>query len=307
MMRVRLFLSAAAAAMLASPAMAQTGPVAGAPAACRLRIDTSASNWIIRGYDPFGNSARTGTFDLTFTNEGEQDCTFLPVFVLDQEAFGLQSGDGRRTPYSLSNLFGNYDATPVAGRSQRRPGQRQVVLAPRGQQVVRVQLEIADEGITGDGLYSQHMQVEAQTADGMAIAGRQLVVGVEVLPSATLGLSGAFRLNNGRASVNLGELNEGVAQVPLQLRVQSTRRYILTLESQHNGRLQLDETDWSVPYQLVVGGQSVELSAGRGEVRAANAVGARRDSLPLQFRIGDVSDRRAGTYSDVISVSIAPE
>lgn len=306
MMRAR-FLPSAILALSALPAAAQTAPAPGSPAACRLRIDTSASNWIIRGFDPFGNSARTAVFDLTFINEGEQDCTFVPVFVLDQEAFGLQSGDGRRTPYSLSNLYGNYDATPVAGRTQRRPGQRDVVVAPHGQQVVRVQFEIADESITGDGLYTQHMQVEAQAADGMAIAGRQLVVGVEVLPSATLGLSGAFRMNNGQASVNLGELSEGIAQVPLQLRVQSTRRYVLTLESQHHGRLRLDDTDWAVPYQLVVGGQSVELSGGRGQVRGANAVGARRDSLPLEFRIGDVSDRRAGTYSDVISVSIAPE
>jgi hypothetical protein len=301
MMRSRLYLAAAliAAAVAATPAVAQR-------AECRLRIDTNPSSWIIRGYDPFGNSAPSGTFDLVFTNSGDAECTFYPVFALDGEPFGLSTGNGRRTPYGIVDLFGGYDATPLAGRTQRRTGRRAVVVAPRGQQVVQYRLVVDDRSISGGGLHDQRVEIEAEATDGTPIVAEQLVLGLDVLPSATLGLSGAYRVNNGRALVDLGELQEGIAEVPLQLRVQSTGRYKLTLASRNNGRLQLPGTDWFVPYGLAIDGQSVELAGGSGEYSSPAGQGLRRDSLPLRFRVGDVSDRRAGTYSDVISISVAP-
>ena len=56
-----------------------------------------------------------------------------------------------------------------------------------------------------------------------------------------------------------------------------------------------------MPSQLVV------LGSGEGRYRGEAGTGLRRDSLPLAFLIGDVSDRRAGTYSDVISISVTPQ
>lgn len=295
-------LLAAALAGFAATASAQTA----GPAACRLRIDSGASSWIIRGYDPFGNSAPSGTFELIFTNEGEQDCTFYPIFSVDQEPYGLRGQNGRRAPYSIVDMYGGYDATPLGGRTQRRLNRRAVVVAPRSQQIVQYRFTVAEDALNGDGLYDQRVAVEAEGTDGLPLNARQLVLGIDVLPSATLGLSGAYQVSNGQALVNLGELREGFAEVPLQLRVQSTRRYRLTLESRNNGRLEMPGTDWFVPYQMSLGGQSVSLVNGRGELSGQNGQGLTRDSLPIRFRIGDVSDRRAGTYSDVISVSVEP-
>ncbi|MDQ8758004.1 hypothetical protein RCO27_17395 [Sphingosinicella sp. LHD-64] len=299
---IHLLLAAAFAVLPAAVA----GQSAAPPAACRLRIDAAASSWIIRGYDPFGNSAPSGTFELIFTNEGDRECTFYPIFSVDQEPFGLRANNGRRVPYALADMYGNYDATPVAGRTQRRATRRSVVVAPRSQQVVQYGFTVAEDMISGDGLYDQRVQIEAEGTDGLPLSARQLVLGIDVLPSATLGLSGAYQVSNGQALVDLGELREGFAEVPLQLRVQSTRRYKLILESQNNGRLELPGTDWFVPYQMSLGGQSVALSSGRGELSGQNGQGLTRESLPIRFRIGDVSDQRAGTYSDVISVSVEP-
>jgi len=300
MMRNRLFFAAAfLVTVVATPAVAQRSE-------CRLRIDTNPSSWIIRGYDPFGNSASSGTFDLIFTNDGDAECVFSPVFVLDGEPFGLSAGNGRRTQYGIVDLFAGANATPLAGRTQRRATRRNVVVAPRSQEVVQFQLVVDERSITRDGLHDQRVTIEAESSDGLPMAAEQLVLGLDVLPSATLGLSGAYRVNNGRAMVDLGELQEGIAQVPLQLRVQSTGRYKLTLESHNNGRLQLPGTQWFVPYGLAIDGQSIELAGGSGEYLSPTGQGLRRDSLPIRFRIGDVSDRRAGTYSDVISISVAP-
>ena len=298
-----------AAAFLVTPqyVFAQTPTARNHGSDCQVRIDTSASNWVIRGFDLLGGDSPSATFDLTFSNDGGGDCVLYPVFMLDQEPLGLQKGNGRRIPYTLLDMFSDTNATPLAGRTLHRVTQRAVAVPPGGQQVVRYQFNVADAAIDGDGLFSQHVSIEAQGVDGRSLATRQLVLGIDVLPSAALGLSGAFQLNNGHALVDLGELQQGPAQVPLHLRVQATRRYTLTFDSQNNGQLRMAGTEWSVPYNVLVDGRLIRLGAGRDFYRANDGTGLRRDSLPLAFLIGDVSGRRAGTYTDVISISVAPQ
>lgn len=295
-----------ALATIATPATAQvTSHLTNA--GCQLTIQSSVSSWVIRGYDPFGNLAPVDTFDLTFVNNGQGPCTFFPVFSLDREAFGLQVDGRPPVPYALLDMYSDTDATPTAGRTTHRLTQRSVVIAAGGQQVVRYQFSVAANAIDADGLYSQHVQVDAQDTNGLSLGGQRLVLGIDVLPSATMGLVGAFRMNQGQAMVDLGELKEGIAEVPLRLVVESTRRYTLSLESQNSGRLRLRDTEWVVPYQLLVDGRDVALAGGHGTYRESEGFGPRRDSLPLSFRIGDTSDRRAGTYGDVISISVAPD
>lgn len=296
-------LAALAMAFAAAPLAAQPGAPGGD---CRLRIGTNAANWIIQGHDPFTGGTPTGTFDLLFTNDGDRPCIFHPAFSLDREAFGLQSENGgTRASYALADLDLGDNATPVVGVAQSRVGQQQVVVPPRQQRLLRYQLTVAGEFLNGDGLYSQRVRVDAEGADGIPLAGRELVLGVNVLPSATLSLYGT-RLSGGRVLINLGELREGMAEVMLRLSVQSTRAYRLSVESQNNGRLLLPGTEWAIPYQLVLGNQSVGLEGGRNEVTSATGFGPRQEWLPINFEIGNVSDRRAGTYGDVISVSVEP-
>ncbi|WP_284734384.1 hypothetical protein [Sphingosinicella terrae] len=295
---LKIAAAAAAALLLAIPAQAQQ-------ASCRLRIDANPSSWIINGYDPFANNEPSGNFDLIFTNDGDAECVFYPIFILDQEPFGLRSISGGRANYGVVDLFGGYDATPVGGRTRRQVSRRSVAVPPRGQQVVQYRLIVDEAGLSRSGLHEQRVELQAEDLEGVPITSRQLVLGVDVLPSATLGLSGAFRLNNGQAQVDLGELQEGVAEVPLQLRVQSTGPYKLTLESMNNGRLVLPGTDWFVSYGLALGGQSITLSGGRGEYTGTTP-NMHQDSLAVRFQIGDVSDRRAGIYRDIISVAVSP-
>ncbi|RYY22443.1 MAG: hypothetical protein EOP62_23170 [Sphingomonadales bacterium] len=110
-------------------------------------------------------------------------------------------------------------------------------------------------------------------------------------------------MNDGHAVVDLGDLRPGVAPVPLQLRLASTGSYDLNVTSANSGRLRLGSSDWYVPYSVAIGGNSVNL-AGARTISGTAEGGLRREALPIQFLIGDTSDRRAGTYSDVISISI---
>jgi hypothetical protein len=298
-------LAAAAALASASPAWAQSASIA-SRADCALRIESGATNWIIQGYDPFATNVPIATYDVVFNNEGGAACTFDPVFTVDQEPFGLTL-DGRagRVPYTLLDEFSNSNATPTSGRTIARVTKRPVVVQPHSQQLVRFQFAVNEDGLVNDGLYSQRVMLEAEEKGrGEILASRLFVLGVNVLPSAVLGLSGQYRRNGGQALVDLGELAEGVAQVPLQMTVASTRAYRLEFVSKNNGQLKMADASWSVPYQLMIGESTLSLASTASY--QSSGTDPTRDSLPMHFVIGSVAGKRAGLYSDLITVSIAP-
>lgn len=272
---------------------------------CLLKIDAPTGNWIIDGYDPFGNDTPTASYDLMFRNDGGRECRFYPLFETDGTQLGLSGAAGeRRIPYTVIDMVGNYNATPIAGRTIRNLTHRPVVVAPHSQQLVRYLFSVDADAIPGDGLFSQRLIINAEGLDGQPLGDRQLLLGIRVLPSAVMGLAGAFHRNNGQADVDLGELVEGVPAIPLQLQVHSTRRYKLQLASLNNGKLRLAGSDWTVPYQMMVDGRQIPFGSS-ASYGVTGRAGMRLDTLPVAFHVGNVDDRRAGTYSDVVTITIS--
>lgn len=291
------------AAALAAPALAQGAPAPSQSTECLLRVNPAPASWIIQGFDPFGDSIPEGTFGVTFVNEGGGECRFTPTFELRQPPFGLSKGIGKPIRYALLNLTDTRDVTPRAGRSQRVSLQRQMVLQPRESRSLLYKLLADPDDVRGSGTFTQDVTIEAQDSSFRSLGGAPLVVGITVLPSARISLAGAYKMNDGQAVVNLGELRQGFAPVPLQLRVSSTGDYDIVVSSANSGRLRLGSSQWFIPYTVAIGGNTVNLTGAR-TVTGTTKSALRLDSLPFQFIIGDVSNRRAGTYSDVISVSI---
>jgi hypothetical protein len=300
MLRPVLFLAAAA---LATPVLAKDNPGPPAETGCIVRMNAVPSAWMIQGYDPFGGSVPEGTFGVTFMNEGSEDCRFTPHFELNQPPFGLSKGTGKPIQYALLNLTDTADVTPRAGRSLRNSSQRDMVLGANQTRTVLFKLVADPDDVRDAGTFTQDVTLEAQDDNFRALAGARLVLGINVLPSARLGLAGAYAMQDGHAVVDLGELRTGVAPVPLQLRVNSTGRYDVSVSSANSGRLRLGSSEWYVPYSVAIGGNSVNL-LGPSTIAGSPESGFRREALPIQFVIGDVSNRRAGTYSDVLSISV---
>lgn len=299
MLRHALLLTAA---LLAAPALAQSAaPARGAD--CLIRMNAAPTSWIINGYDPFGGSAPEATFNVTYTNEGSAECRFVPLFRLDQGAFGLTKGGGKRIGYALINLTDSHDVTPRAGQSIRTPSQRELALGANESRTLLYKLVANADDVRDAGTFTQDVTIEAQDGRFRSFGGTRLVLGLNVLPSARLGLSGAYTMTDGHAVVDLGELRQGVAPVPLALRVNSTGNYDVTVSSANAGRLVLGASGWFVPYSVMLGGNTVNLG-GATVVAGPSGNGFRQDSLPIQFVIGDVANRRAGVYSDIISVAV---
>lgn len=297
--------AAALVSLSCAPAAAQMASQQRAD--CALRIESPTTNWHIQGYDPFASSAPIATFDATFVNDGGAACVFDPIFIVDQEVFGLaRATDSKRVAYTLLDQFSGVGVTPTSGRTIAGATRRPVVVQPRSQQLVRYQFVVDEDALTGDGLYAQRLMLQAeQQARGAILATKSLSLGVNVLPSAVLGLSGQFTRVGGLATVDLGELAQGPSAVPLQIRVSSTRAYRLQLSSRNAGQLVLGETEWRVPYSVRLGETPLALtSVASFESTSAPTT---TQSMPLQFVIGDVAGRRAGTYKDVLTISIAPK
>lgn len=306
MLRHTLSGLALATVSLSMPATGQSGPAAPAAALseCRVRMNATPTAWIIRGYDPYDAGQPESTFSATFMNDGNAECRFVPVFELAQPPFGLSTGKGKPIGYALINLTDSQDVTPRSGRSlAKTTDQRQIVLKAGEQRTITYRLVAAGDDVSGAGMFTQDLVLEARDPGFRVMGGTRVVVGLEVLPSARIGLAGAYRIADGQAVVSLGELREGPAPVPLQLRVSSTGRYDLDVTSLNGGNLRLGATEWKVPYSLTIGGKSVTLS-GIDRVSGPAETGMTRAALPIQFYIGDVSRRRAGTYSDLLSISI---
>jgi hypothetical protein len=296
---------AAVAGIMAAPAFGQpAGTAAAMPSECRVRIDATPTAWIIRGYDPYETAPPESTFSVTFTNDGAAECRFVPAFTLDQPPFGLSSGSGKRVDYALLDLTDARDVTPRAGRSVRgNAGLRPITLGANESRTVMYKLVAAGDDVATSGTFTEDVILEAQDEGFRVFGGTRIVLGLEVLPSARIGLAGAYTITKGQAVVSLGGLREGPAPVPLQLRVSSTGRYDLDVISLNAGNLRLGATDWKIPYSMSIGGNEVNLS-GADRISGPVGEGLTRAALPIHFVIGDVSRRQAGTYSDIISISV---
>lgn len=302
MLRPTLFF---AAAIIAMPLHAQA-PTPGANARgidCLIRANATPTSWMIQGYDPFDTAIPEGTFSITFVNEGTAECRFTPTFELSQPPFGLSKGTGKPIGYALLNLTDTQDVTPRAGRTQRNPSQRMLALGPNASRTLLYKLVADPDDVRNSGTFTQDVTLEAQDSSFRSLGGTRIVLGIDVLPSARIGLAGAYTMSDGQAVVDLGDLRPGVAPVPLQLRVASTGSYDLNVTSANSGRLRLGASDWYVPYSLAIGGNSINLTGAR-TISGKSNDGLRREALPIQFLIGDTSDRRAGVYSDVVSISV---
>jgi hypothetical protein len=283
-------------------AHAEVDPVSG-PADCRVRVTAMPTGWIIQGYDPFGSGMPEATFSATFLNEGSVDCRFSRVFQIDQPPFGLSTGTGNPVRYVLLDLSEGQDVTPRGGRSQTGLSAAEMVIAPKEMRTVIYKLVADPDDITRPGTFTQDVILEAQDQTFRTLGGARVALGLNVLPSARIGLSGAYTVNEGRAMVDLGELREGPAPVPLHLRVQSIGTYEIAVTSENSGRLRLGSSEWFVPYSIAIGGKSVNLAAG-GTMIGQSGERMQIDTLPIQFFIGDTDNRRAGVYADLVSISV---
>ncbi|HRO03047.1 MAG TPA: hypothetical protein PLS69_05530 [Terricaulis sp.] len=287
------------AGALGGAAFAQSAPNEG----CRLVVESGSDNWLI-AYDPFSQNEVVRNFDITIVNQGEAPCAGMALADLRGEPFGLAMvGAGRRLPYILVDQRSGADITPRTGRTTPRAMRRPIHLGSGERALLRFSFAIAPEEILAAGVYSQDALISIEDATGMVLAQKPVALGVEVEPAAVMGLKGRVGRVSGVATIELGELREGPRDLGATLYVLSTGSYAVSVESANNGRLRQGATDWYVNYRLFLADRAINLAS--GDQIEVSSRRARADDYPLRVIIGEVAGRRAGAYTDVLTLTVA--
>lgn len=275
---------------------------------CQLRIDPQSSQWIIAAYDPFSGERATGSFQVTYVNDGDRTCRGDVSVRLNGEPYGLESttvSSAARLPYVLVDEFEGRDLTPYGGVALGQTPRQQLVVES-GQRVIRrYSVSVDDRNLGADGLFQQTVSFAVVRPNMMVEAERQVTLALDVRPSAVMGLAGTFTRRGGVARIDMGELSEGAVSLPVSLWVRSTRGYRVDVSSENRGRLVSGSRGWSVPYSLSLGGERIDLGD-PSALRSSPGGGLRDDNYPLVLQIGSVDGARAGRYSDLLTLTLAP-
>lgn len=270
---------------------------------CNLTIQPALDQWVIR-YNPLEDEIAQRTFDVLLVNSGRTPCNGNILASLQAEAFGLTTpGGANRVRYTLVDVdYGGVDITPRSGESARRNGTS--VSIKQGEQLpARITFAAFPEAGVAQGRYTQVANLFVEQANGTIHATRPVTLVLDLAAAAAIGLKGEFSRPNGTPVIDLGELTEGVRSLNTALYVHSTGGYRVSITSANRGRLRQGATAWYVDYNLKVGAQDINLQ--RTDTINVVSQTARRDDYPLAVRIGDVSGKRAGEYSDTLTFTVA--
>lgn len=307
--RVAAILALSTAAGLGWSPIAAAQSAAGVPVGCRLLIEPGASRWTIESYDPFSGAPAYGQFQMTWINQGDKACIGDPTVTTRGEAYGLRSQtlpSSDLLRYGLVNESTGADLTPYTSSWNGQFNGPPLRVEP-GQRVVQTfGLSVDVEDLGGDGLYQQTVAVGLRRRNSVIHeAERDVTLAINVRPSAVMGLTGTFQRQNGVASINLGELSPGRTNDPVNLWVRGTRGYRVVVQSRNQGRLVQSSGDWAVPYAMSLGGVPIDLT-NPAPFQSTPGPGLRNDTYPLVVTVGQTSGQRAGRYSDLLTLTLAP-
>lgn len=271
--------------------------------ACDLNIEGAAQTWRI-AFDPFAQDLAFRQFDVALVNQGGAPCVGVFATRLEAETYGLaQAGRAERVAYALVDERTGVDITPRSGQSARQTGASSVALAPGERVLARFSATAAPTRLLSAGVYAQTLDLVVETEDGLPLAQRPVTLELDVASAAVMGLKGEVSRRTGAAVLDLGELTEGRRDMAASVYVLSTEGYSVSITSANQGRLRLGATEWFVPYGLALGDHVIDLAGGdRLEVVSREA---RSDDYPLTISVGAVAGKRAGSYSDVLTLTVA--
>lgn len=274
-----------------------------AHAACNLSLEPVQDQLVIR-HNPLEADSVYGTLEINVTNRGDSACVGRMGSSLRGEMFGFGSEDGAAwIPYQLVDEKSGSDITPRAGRNVRGMGGRMIRLMPGERSMEILSVAAMPDSATSQGRYTQSLDLNISDDDGTLLGTKPLTLGIEILPAAMIGIKGQLARARGTNSVDLGELSPGTKNLPVTIYVISTGGYRVSVASENQGRLKHESSQWFVDYRLRLGSYDINLSTSDNiEIVSARA---RFDNYPLQIEVGETAGKRAGTYIDTVTFTVA--
>jgi hypothetical protein len=274
-------------------------------AACQGQIGPETS---LRGktdYDPFSAIGLAEDHGVSIRNTGAAPCAF--GLVLRSRALSPKLGGvlayELTSPGAVGSLLADGSAATAPIARLRAP------LAPAETATIALQLAIPRGQPAAPGLFRDSLEAELYALDA---AGRVTGAALDratlsIAYSAPAVLSVNIKGGDLAATLNFGALVKG-QQRSIEIQARSNQPYRLDIASDHGGALVLTPAipgeSWSVPYTAAFAGQRFDLTRPARLANLPPTLPQADASFPLTVTIGEVGQKRAGRYEDVITIAI---
>jgi spore coat protein U-like protein len=261
-------------------------------------------------YDPFQGVTVAVSFNVTFQNNDSVSCV-LGVAVSregndgqrqlkkgsNQLLYTLKAPGGIEVPNSLSSPIGQL--TVAAGKRAS----------------LRLKLEVPAGQIGQAGEYRDTLVLRGYSMDGgvSPLGGGDRVEHAEANVASRAqvniaGAAGSFGVPFAVDTIDFGNMVTG-AERNAFVQIRATDDVTITVTSQNHGKLlhtSLKQQTGNVAYMLKLDSQALNLGYGSASIDRHPPITLDGISYPLSVRIGNVSGLLAGTYQDLVTVSVCP-
>jgi hypothetical protein len=260
-------------------------------AACSGQIIASESPSL--DYNPFDAAGQSQKGRVTVKNIGAEPCALrLELVRLDGGgASGAPAIELRTETGAL--LVASAPSLPASGQLTSPS------LPPDATYDFAYLVKIPAGQMLAPGSYTQRIELRLQDAAGAELpqTGTMTVI-CRVADHLGVNIAGGGTL----MTIDFGALTQG-AERSVQIQTRSNRKFTLKLTSEAAGALAMAPPyeKWRIPYRTEIDRHEVALPAEIGPFAATVLSG---NSVEARFTIGDIGGKRAGLYTDVITIEI---
>lgn len=274
---------------------------AAAQAECSGRIRNADLNAEI-AYDGFSPREAVAIKDIRIENTGNDDCAYWLAFYRTPAAPAML---GRQLVYEVRSLGGNEllsDRPPTAIPERFiATGSIRAGFSER----IEYQWKVLRGQVTHAGSYADAVDLRLfEAGTNKLLDSRPLNLNAHVDAIVSINLAGADVSSAHTHTMDFGILQKGESK-SIQVQIHSNQQFRLDVASTHGGRMQLPPPleSWSIDYTATLNGQLLRFPDSLGPFAATPVSGL---SLPFRVTIGEVAQKRAGTYRDEITIAIVP-
>lgn len=310
-------LLALAWALLALPASQSLAANPAPPSADCTATVQPVSNSVRIVYDPFEGQQQIADLDVEISRGEERGCDFELSVTGNGSSRErkLLGGSGTGFGYEIKSNGGVVqNDLNSAFRIQLNNGEGNGNGVTRSR-IVRLRFSVAARQFGEAGEYEDRLMLRLfEKSSGMP---RQVGADLPVLvtaivpPRAQVNFAGASSEVFGSMSaggIDFGELRTG-AQKDAFIQVRATSPVQLTFSSFNSGRLRHKVTPGAtaaIPYTILIDSEPLALEKGRVTLARKLKSGLEASNYRFAVRIDDADNRIAGTYEDVVTITVEP-
>jgi hypothetical protein len=274
--------------------------------ACRGQIRTGTTVTGKTDYNPFSPADVTDSYQIGVSNTGADPCLYALVF----RSRAVQPKLSGMLTYSLADpanaaLLTNAPSAMAPAARLRAP------LAPAATTQIEYRLSIPrGQSAAPSGAYRDTLDLELYAVDesgrlsGAPLQATTLAISYAVARVLSVNIKGA----DATTTVGFDTLAKG-QQRTVEIQTRSNQGYRLAVSSDNRGMLTLTPKvpgqSWTVPYTATLDGRPLDLAGAPILLLDYPPTQPESDaSHLLTVSIGDIGQKRAGRYEDVIMIEI---